>query len=162
MREETIVKKWYQFDELSDKGKEKAIEKHWDWNVDFDWWQFTYEDAKTVGIDIQGFDIDRGSYCKIQFLWNAEQVADEILKQHGESCETYRIAKEFKEDFDARNDEEDDHEDLIEQFQKDLQEEFLSILRREYEYLTSEEAIRESLIANEVEFDGDLYEVKNV
>ena len=45
-----------------------------------------------------------------------------------------------------------------EEFLRDLEHAYLCMLRREYEYQTSAEAIRESIIANEYEFmeDGEL------
>ena len=45
--------------------------------------------------------------------------------------------------------------DVADDFKKDLQAEYASILQREYEYLTSEEAIRNTIEANEYEFDID-------
>ena len=39
---ETIV---YQFDELTPEAQQKAIERLCSINVDFEWWDSTYEDA---------------------------------------------------------------------------------------------------------------------
>jgi len=160
MRQETIVKKWYKFDELSERGQAKAISDNYTWNVDMDWWVFTYEDMKTVGLRCHGFDIDRGSYCKLEFMWSADQTADKILTEHGETCDTYKLAMEFKADVEKLDENYNGYSDLVDQFKKDLQTEYLSILRNEFEYLTSAECIKESIIANEVEFDGDKYEAK--
>jgi hypothetical protein len=59
MRE--IVKKFnvYKFQELSDKAKEKALEKMYEINIDNDWWDFLYEGFKEelheVGLDCDTF-----------------------------------------------------------------------------------------------------------
>ena len=167
----------YTFNELSDKAKEKAVQENYDWNVNFDWWDSIYEDAKNVGITINGFDIDRGSYCKIDFRYDAEDICQKIIMEHGEGCETYRIASTFLSYYDELVKKhsdgiktnivaEDNEEDFDNEFigleiglHHDLSEEYLSVLRKEYEYLTSEEAIAEALEANEVEFtiDGNKY-----
>lgn len=48
----------YQFDELSDKAKEKAREWYRDGQLDYDWWEFVYELADTAAKHL-GIDIDR-------------------------------------------------------------------------------------------------------
>ena len=50
----------YSFDELREESKKKAIQNLWDINVDYDWWQFIYDDAKQIGLKLTGFDLDRG------------------------------------------------------------------------------------------------------
>lgn len=46
----------YSFDELDEAAKEKAREWFREGNLDYDWWDFTYEDAKTIG-KLMGIDI---------------------------------------------------------------------------------------------------------
>lgn len=48
----------YQFDELSDKAKEKAREWYRDGQLDYDWWEFVYEQVDTAAKHL-GIDIDR-------------------------------------------------------------------------------------------------------
>ena len=55
----TLTINLYQFSELSDEAKEKAISNLSDINVDFDWWTNTYEDAARIGLKITSFDLDR-------------------------------------------------------------------------------------------------------
>jgi len=59
---ETITKtyKVYKFSELSEKAKETVLEKQWDINISYDWWDSTYDDAANIELKITGFDIDRG------------------------------------------------------------------------------------------------------
>lgn len=147
----------YTFDELSDTAKEKAVERLADINVDYEWWDFTYEDAKNIGLKITEFDIDRGNYCKGDIITSAPEVIKDILKNHGKDCETYKTAKRYEQTFKDLNEEEfanAEHELL-----HDLLEDYLVILRHEYEYQTSEEAIIETIKANEYMFteDGKLW-----
>jgi tetratricopeptide (TPR) repeat protein len=170
-----IETKVYQFDELSDKAKEKAIEQFSDVNIDYEWWQWTYDDAEDIGIKITEFDLGRGSYCRGEFYENAEDVARKIIEQHGEGCETYQTAKNFladyqkaKKEFEEADDydpeymefeDSGDFDDLRIEFQNSIFEDYRIILEKEYEYLTSEEAIVETIKTNEYEFteDGKLF-----
>ncbi len=170
----TIEIQLFKFDELSDKAKEKALIEYYDWNVNFDWWDSVYYDAKNVGITINGFDIDRGNYCEIEFKYDETDICHKIIMEHGENCETHKIAKFHLKERDeiidsAIRDENGNFENEYEidnlldnceeNFKNSLSEEYLSILRKEYEYLTSEEAIIEALEANEIEFtiNGEIY-----
>lgn len=44
----TIEKTAYKFAELSEMAKQKALESLYDLNVDYDWWDYIYDDAKNV------------------------------------------------------------------------------------------------------------------
>ena len=157
--------KVYKFDELSEKGTEKALENLYDLNVYYDWWENTYEDAANIGIKITGFDIDRGSYCNGEFLLSAAEVAANIIRDHGEQCETYKTAQAFLDEINSIDMPDDDSDEFSEwekkmleiedEFQKSLLEDYRIILTHEYEYLTSEEAIIETIHANEYEFTED-------
>lgn len=94
----TITVKAFQFSELSDAAKEKAIDWYASASGYDEWWDSTYEDAKNVGIKITGFDI-RGT-CDGEFIGTAEETANKIIAEHGDACETYKTAKEF---LDARS-----------------------------------------------------------
>ena len=173
MRAITTTIEAYQFYELSESGKEKAIESCYDLNVDFEWWEQVYEDAGQAGIKITAFDIDRGSYCELDFIDSGAEVAHYIIDNHGEMCDTHQTAKEYltKRDETVKAAPLDENMDFVDQweldqeldelredFKKAIAEEYLSILRQEYEYLTSEAAIIETIEANEYEFtaEGDL------
>ena len=151
--------KVYKFDELSDEAKEKVIEDHYDINVDYDWWDSVYDDASNVGIKIMEFDIDRGSYCKGKLYASEESVAEAIIKQHGEHYETYKTAEEFLNCVSELDDESDEYAEACESFLYSILEDYRIILEKEYEYLTSEEAIIETIKANEYDFteDGEIF-----
>jgi hypothetical protein len=184
MRTEQV--KIYKFEELSDEAKEKAIEEFRGTNLDSDWWDFIYEDARNVDLKITGFDTGRGNRINIEFYGLAKDTAESILREHGDDTETYKLAKEFiktnnflqntievytelLEETELGYEQEryaenlKFHDDkmgsLSDEFLKDLGEECLSILKDEAEYLQSDEAIIETIEANEYEFlqDGERY-----
>jgi len=165
----TIRTKVYQFSELSEQAKQKAIEVMSDCNVFSDWWDSVYEDAKNIGLKITGFDIDRASYCNGDFILSACEVAQNISNEHGETCSTYKTAESFIDewqpiftnymdeshaDYESRESEQKMQE-LEDEFLKTLCEDYRIILSREYDYLTSEAAIIETIEANEYEFKAD-------
>jgi formylmethanofuran dehydrogenase subunit A len=169
----TIRTKLYKLSELSKDAQQKAIENLSDINVDYDWWQSVYQDAENVGLKIIGFDIDRGSYCKGDFIESAEDTAKRILQEHGNECETFKTASNFlsecevivkKAEIEGKDGDEDywysdELEELEEEFKKSLLEDYRIMLQKEYEYQTSEEAIKETIEANEYEFtkEGKLF-----
>jgi myo-inositol catabolism protein IolC len=159
----TIRTKVYQFSELSEQAKQKAIEWGYYLNVSYDWWKFAYEDAEKIGLKIKGFDIDRGSYCKGDIIGTHEETAKLILEQHGNQCDTYTTAKDFlaelktiedkyKDEGEDNWDEQSEIENAEDDFLKALLEDYRIILQNEYEYLTSDEAVIETIQANEYEF----------
>ncbi len=173
----TIEIQLYSFDELSASAQQKAIEKLSDINVDFNWWESTYEDAENVGLKITGFALDRNKHASGNFLNGAYDTALEIIDQHGENCETYKTAKEFFNFWDEAVKLHSDNvttdkvkegneyyfdeyvEDKEDEFLKDILECYANILQNESEYLQSEEAIKETILSNEYDFtkDGSIY-----
>jgi hypothetical protein len=158
---------------LSDKAKEKALEKLWDLNVSHDWWDATYEDAERVGLKLSGFDLDRRRGATGDFQGNAKDTAESILKEHGEQCETRKTAETYLRDlsaleaeYTAKNsadpeyDLDDDRDfeealsDLNADFLRSILEDYSIILQKEYEYLTSEAQIIESIEANDYDFNS--------
>ena len=84
----------YEYKELSDKAKERARE--WYLNDSFgDSFRFedTLEDAKNIGLKIESLEDHRR--CEGYFLRSAFDCANMILKEHGETCETYKTAQVF-------------------------------------------------------------------
>ena len=169
----TIQTSVYNFSELSNEAKENATSKLWGLNVDHDWWEFTYDDASQIGCKISGFDLDRANYCNLDFIDSPEEVASQILENHGETCETYKTAKQFLTDRDSlvfqysdgvhtdvvseenEYDFDNDLDQLEADFKKSLSEDYRIMLSNEFDYLTSETAIIETIEANSYEFDED-------
>jgi len=160
----------YSFDELSYKAKQKAIENLSDINVNYSEWDNTIEDAEQIGLRIISLDDHRPN--KGEFINSAEDCANLILKNHGEMCDTYKTAKSFldaylplKKSWDDNDDNdgflfeyEQDATDMSEDFLQSLLEDYRIIGNKNYEYMTSDEAIIETIKANDYTFtiDGKL------
>jgi len=153
----------YKFDELPENLQEKVIENLYDINVNYDWWDNIYEDAKQIGLRIIGFDIDRGSYCSGELIQSMTECIRRILQNHGEACDTYRTALDYKRqlsEIESRRTEDNEYEidneveDLESEFVKAICEDYLKMLRGEYEYLTSREAIKETIENNDWDFNN--------
>jgi len=153
----TVRTKVYNFEELSQEAKQVAIDKNSGINVDYDWWDFTYEDAENIGLKLKGFDLDRNKHANGEFMQSARYCAEQIKETHGENCNTYSLAEEFLAGYDniMNEEEEQEIEEIEEEFLNKLLDEYADILQNESEYLQSEEAIIETLIANEYEFTKD-------
>lgn len=176
----TITKEIYTFEELTPEVQQKVIDNNRDWNTDYDWWDFAYDEIaemwkkKGIGTDDHKkgngpfyFDLGRGSifYATGAYIDDygslfealeldmSSEKADDILNnvkfdvQHfgGNSAKTI-VESDYLTDEDA---------ELIQELVDGLCQESLLLLQREYDYLTSDEAIRESIIANEAEFYWD-------
>lgn len=146
----------YQYDELSDEARDKAVEGMYDINVDHEWWEFTFEDANNIGLEITEFDSYHGTIGG-KLTQDANEVVMAIQDNHGESCDTYKLSKEYEGRLYKLDEDEEEIEDeeKASEFERALLEEYLSILRKEYEYLTGREAIEEIIRANEYEFTED-------
>ena len=161
MRIETTKRNLYKWEELNDKAKENAVDELYDINIDFEWWYHFCEDAENIGLKITEWDLGRSNYCHGAFVLSAEEVAANIFRDHGINCETYKTATDFMKKHDplfaAYLDTEDGEDELLEleqDFLLSLCEDYLVILSKEYEYRISDEAIIETIKANEYEFTG--------
>lgn len=165
----TIELNLYKFNELSPKAQQKAIESSYETNVNYDWWDCTYDDAKRIGLKISQFDT-YGRTIDIEFTEDAEDVADAMLKEWGQGTDMYFLADYYKRNlkelrdkqtFDeyGDSDSDDDIEELNSEFLHRLGKEFLSMLINEYEWRTSDDAIIESIECNDYYFtkDGTIY-----
>jgi len=162
-----IETKVYKYDELAEEAKEKAVEKLYDINVQFDWWDCLEEDANTAGLKLISFDRHN---CEMELTEDACFTAHKIKEEHGAMCETHQTAVNFLSERDqivntAPKDENGDFEneqeldeklDEVEaEFLRSISEDYRIMLQKEYEYLTSEEAIIETIESNEYEFTED-------
>jgi len=172
----TISTTVYQFDELNDTAKEKAREWYRNGALDYDWWDFTYQDAATIGLKITSFDLDRNRHAKGHLTMSLPDSCKAILKEHGEACETYKTASSYagelatltatlnrekeelsEEEYADKADELDDTyqgeiDRLTEEYEQELLEDYSIMLQHEYEWLLADEQVDESIRANEYEF----------
>jgi len=169
MRTQIIKQIVYSFSDLetNEELKKKVLSKHSDINVDYIWWESTYEDAKRIGLEITGFDLERNRHATGKFNLSANEVAQNIFNEHAICCETFATADKFMDNWQPifndymnessenyeSNDSEQKLSELEDEFLNDILEDYAMILEKEYEYLTSEKAILETLEANDYEFD---------
>lgn len=170
-----IITKVYNFDELNEKAQARALDWVSEAALSHDWFDTTQEDAGQVGVKIVEFDLYRRS-IEIRLTQSAIDVALNIKNNHGPDCETAKLAAEFIGQYDvfhgingkltlANKDEdfptqtlhelEDEWQGIENDFTQELGEEYLALLHREYEYLSSAEALKESIEANEYTFTED-------
>ena len=171
----TIETKLNQFQELDKQTKEKAIDNYRYIGVeDPYWWDSIKDYLSNVCIELRSFDIERGSFAEIH-IEDFCDTCDLILKFHESNYETYKIAERYIEEYNSiqekiddleqygNDDSDEEHLDklmqldmdldnLDEEYEKEFSEEVLSMLRKEYEYMTSDEHIIQMFEANDFEF----------
>ena len=185
MREITV--KVYAFAELSDEAKKRAINAFRGINVeDGDWYEDTFDTIRTagtrLGLEIGGIHFDTDSYCifdaQYRYVRGAVKAVTADCKDLSWADDLHEVARKlqalqkrhfyqlscnvasrrdtnsyrcfrFGEDYDC-----DDLGDILDDFAHWAR----ILLRDEYEWLISDEAIQEAIEANEYEFDesGDL------
>jgi hypothetical protein len=133
MRTETI--NLYQFHELSDEAKARAILEYGDINVDHGWWESTYEDEEH-GDQCETYK----TACKFLDDW------DDLVLNHSDQVTTDRVAEENEGAFDREAD------DLEDEFLDNILEDYSIMLQEEYEERCSDDAVQDTIEANEFEF----------
>ena len=176
-----VIVRLYSFEELSEESKKKAIQENINTNVDHEWWDDIYSNAEEQGIEIESFDTGRGNSCEIKLIQNISSVAEnmvytytlnnveeqiDIVKESISFLEDYRRLnrviealseleegdlKELLDIDEALTDSKEELNDITEEYKKNLSNFFLGTLRDHYEYLTSDEAIKDYLIHNQGE-----------
>lgn len=158
----TIETKVFEFKELSPDTQEQIINN---WELYPSWYDSTYEDAENIALKITEFDIDRNT-INGEFTLSPFQCATLITDNHGKTCNTFLFADGYLASYaeistrDANNDltaeecnlMDKDLEDLGEEFLHYLLKEYLQMLKSDYDYQTSREAIVETIEANNYEF----------
>ena len=145
----------YEFNELPENIQRKVLDEHYDINIDHDWMD-VYHDAEQIGIKITEFDLDMGRYCDGEKLIPSEEIANRILESHGEQCETYKTAAHYLEQRNEllkSTDDEYEIESIDDEFMKAILHDYSNTLQQEYDYLTSDETIKETILANEYTFE---------
>lgn len=168
----TIETTVYTLAELEALGNDKATERAYEWlydaALDHEWWESTYDDAKQIGAEIRAFDLDRGRSIELRLTRDAISVALAIVANHGSTCETYILAQDFIGKHDAyhgvngkitlaedASNLEAEWEGIEAEFTRALGEEYLSLLRREYDFLSSREQLADFAAANEYTFTAE-------
>jgi hypothetical protein len=176
----TIRTKVYQFSELSEPAKDKAVEKLYDINTDYEWWDLTEDEEtgkliqqgfKDAKIMFSGFSSQGDGACftcsSIDFdiFLNGKYKGLDISANITHSWRHYFATSTTVNLYDESS-LADLSEDKYDTIQKDIENErerlgneIYRTLEKEHEYLTSEPAIIESIESNEYEFtkDGELF-----
>lgn len=187
MKEITEVHKLYEFSELSDAAKQKALEILRYTNVDYDWWDYdghmgfsadeirkhhlTEDESKHELVKFKElhFDLDRAAYVQFdgaQFsndetarkylgvpksIWERTDWSFSNVCHGGNNCNSTELEYEWRGDHDLTPRQSAILDRAVERF-KDKVHECYRNLQQSYDYLTSDEAIKESIEANEFEF----------
>ncbi len=171
MKTKTIT--LYEFKELSEDAKEKAINQLWDINVNHEWWDCLYGDAEIIGLKLTEFDLDRNRHAKGKLLVSLSECCELIINEHGPDCITRKTAEDYLKQWvelvkkysdGVHTDEVAEHnypkfdhlaDELESDFTNSILEDYSILLQNEYEYLTSKEQIIETIEANEYTFTED-------
>lgn len=146
----TIELKAYEFNELNDKAKEKVLQEYCSLNVDYEcWWEFCYEEFNNLGLNINSFDIYKRE-IDIDFIDDINEFCINVINNFGDEdiinvCEDYLKNKGDKQ-----------------YYKKLIAEEVLTNLTNEYDYLISEEAVIETIEANEYYFNEDGININDI
>lgn len=169
----------YRFDELGEDAQQKALEDLWNINVDHGWWDRIYEDAATIGLIITEFDLDNSKRIAGELKEYLLDCCKLIRINHGRTTETFATARDYVSkwavEFSKWKETQEDNPDwgpadwiyefnyesdhIEEEFKKVLLQDYFSMLNKEYEYLTSPEAVKEAILANEYLFTAAGYKV---
>ena len=178
-----IVKTIYQYDELNESAKERALGWYAQCVFYHEWWDCIYDDAQRIGLKIEEFDLNRNRHAKGYLINRMEDVCRAITKAHGKICGTHKLATQYleliqglKERIEAdmsnldesdesyeddvyalESEQEDELAELKDEFEEALLEEYSVMLQKEAEYMQSREYLEEGIWANEYEFDEHGY-----
>ncbi len=187
----------YKFNELSESAKQHAIEKLYDINTDYEWYQFTFEDITTIGalmgieidkIYFSGFSSQGDGACFVGNYAYKKNSVKSVIEYAPQDVELHRIVKGllaiqkhnfytitanvkhsghyyhsrctdievYKENNQGMQDylSNSDNESITELL-RDFMNWIYKQLNTEYDYLTSESAIIDTINSNEYEFDVD-------
>lgn len=147
----TVRIKLYNFQELKPAIQKKVLEDLRDINTNYNWWEDHYRDAEYIGINIDSFDTDKKEITG-NLLIGLRYTVKAIHDNYDIERNIYKIASKFKK-LDAQCKEFSEEQELItERFLNELLNEYLKRLTEDYDYLTSDSVVKESIEANEYEF----------
>ena len=85
----------YKFDELSEEARQKALDNHRGINVDYNWWEYIYNDAANIGLTITEFDLGNSKKIDGKSSYMFLFWCKEIRTNHGKNCDTFRTAQHY-------------------------------------------------------------------
>jgi hypothetical protein len=193
MRQETVIKTYFNFSELDDKQKSKVLDNLRYVNVDYDsWYDSDKEDFTTILECLGYYDIKSyftgfysqgdGASFSAKFKVPKNKEFKERLKKLKDYAPTYFENTGLENDFlnlDFSYERENDiticevyqrghyyHEntvysdnDSLQEFSRYMAARYYRDLENQYEYLTSDAAIIETIECNGYEFDADTLKI---
>jgi hypothetical protein len=168
---ETINVKLYSFNELKEDVKNKVIQDNYDINTNYNWWECTYDTFNECGIKINCFDLYR-KQIEISNILDWEEIAQNLKNNFGTDTDLHTDSLNFikerdnlikelgngndKDGYSVNYDNYDIYDErIIEteiEYKRELENNILNWLNSEYEYLISDEAIIETIYANDFKF----------
>jgi hypothetical protein len=170
----------YSFDELDCAAQARAIRAHIGINVDnTDWWEYIYTDADAIGLKISEFDLGNAKKIRGKLTVDLPECCRLIRANHGKDCETFKTARRHLKEYTIafakwRKTETLEHPgtyedysiadwwrefadsdiatDVTVDFERMLLQDYFSILDKEYDYQTDDDAVRDSIRCCELEF----------
>lgn len=150
MRQETILKTYKYFTELTVEQQNKVLEKYY--NINEDCWDYNYKDLESEFIN----KLETLGYSNIKIQYSGFYSQGDGLSftaKHGDH-EIYR----FNYHYSHSNSVTSDNKDLLLKARK-LMNDFYKEIKTQYEYLYSKDAIVDTILANEYEFDIDTLKI---
>lgn len=136
----------YGFNELDEKAKKharKLVREQIEGAGD-DWYESVKTDAAFVGLSIDSFELyGQGQHISIDFNSSPEEVAQNILANHGVECESHAAALVFMEESE-KNGQDDGSDEYMENhfvvvFRKALERYYFDMLEKAYDFSESDE-----------------------
>jgi hypothetical protein len=144
MRQETVVKTYLKFSELTEKQKEKVLCKNYDINVDGDYWYEHLKDEFETKLKKLGFYKIQIQFSGFSSQGDGASFSAKHRRGNIETSGRYCHSNTMRSD-----------NDLILVVGKRLADKYYKALLEEYVYQTSTQAIVEAIEANDMEFDED-------
>lgn len=148
MRQETITLTYLKFNELNDDQKKKVLDNNRDINVDHDWYEntieFYTEKLKTLGfydikIEFSGFG-SQGDGAS----FTAKHRRGDVIRSNNRHSHSNSITSDVE---------------YIKLLARRISNKLYKDLGKEHDYLLSDEAVIETLEANDYEFNSNTLEI---
>jgi len=151
----TIEIKAYEFSELNEKAKEKVLQEYCSLNVDDGyWWDIVYDEFDYLGLKVNSFDIYR-QQIDIEFKNDIKDFCNNVVNDW-HYTDIVNICDDYLVNENNPNKENESY------YKRLIADEVLTALTNEYDYLISEEAVIETIEANEYYFNIDGININNI
>lgn len=140
----TIEIKAYEFSELNKKAKDKVLCDFIDINTDYDWWDIVYDEFDYLGLKVNTFDIYRQT-IDIDFKNDIKEFCNNVVNDWNDT-DMVNICDDYLVNENNPNKENESY------YKRLIADEVLTTLANEYYYQTTNEAIIDTLEANEYLF----------